>query len=282
MFKKTAAFVLAVSLMIVSFSAAFAAESGLFSKMIETEYGDERLARLDEVAETVSAIQTEGDLTVEVSQAYYEGNHVYISYRANSPIFEQDGLELEDGSYADIIAGGSIEQEDGSIVGWKECIVPEEALADPQTFCLVYRRPEREEKRMLKFTLKQNAYDQDLQGISPATDYQARAILHIGKVDLKGMVTMTSPEQAASWLAWQEGAEETGTDVISCWNLYQDGELISYDLFGASEVNGTEGVTFTVLFPYMEDPSGLTLVPEYSSGEEKPDEAIVLQTMNQE
>lgn len=282
MTKKAMAFILAVIWAMVSFPAALASEGGLFAKMIETEYSDERLSRLDEIAETVSVSQNEGGITVEVSQAYYEGNRVYISYTASAPIEEQDGLELEDGSYADIIAGGSVQQEDGSIIGWKECIVPEDELANTQTFCLVYRIAGSEEKRMLKFTLKQNAYDQYLQGDSPAAAYQARTILYMGKIDLKGIVVITSPEQAASWIAWQEGKESTGTDVIACWNLYQNGELVSADLFGESAVNGTDEVVFSVMYPYIDDLSGLTLVPEYSEAGEKMDEAIRLETASQE
>lgn len=282
MTKKAMAFILAVIWAMVSFPAALASEDGLFAKMIETEYSDERLSRLDEIAETVSVSQNEGGITVEVSQAYYEGNRVYISYTASAPIEEQDGLELEDGSYADIIAGGSVQQEDGSIIGWKECIVPEDELANTQTFCLVYRIAGSEEKRMLKFTLKQNAYDQYLQGDSPAAAYQARTILYMGKIDLKGIVVITSPEQAASWIAWQEGKESTGTDVIACWNLYQNGELVSADLFGESAVNGTDEVVFSVMYPYIDDLSGLTLVPEYSEAGEKMDEAIRLETASQE
>ncbi len=279
MFRKTTALFLAVSLMIVSVSAASASGSGLFHEMMETEYTDERLEVLEKVADTISVSRTEDSVTVEVSQAYYEGNRVYISYRASGPIFEQDGLELEDGSYADITGGGSVLREDGSVIGWKECIVPESELAEVQTFCLVYRNPDSEEKRALKFTLEHHAYDRYLEGISPSEAYQARAILYTGKVDLKGIVMMTCPEQAASWLAWQEGEEADGTDVIVCWNLYQKDELVSADLFGATAVHGTEKLTFGVMFPFMEDLSGLKLVPEYSEAGEKPEEAIALEPM---
>ena len=41
-------------------------------------------------------------------------------------------------------------------------------------------------------------------------------------------------------------------------------------------------MTFAVMFPYMEDLSGLSLVPEYSDAGEKPEEAIVLEPMKQE
>ena len=279
--KKIMALILTGALLLFSVHGVFAAGNGLFSEMTETELSDERLAVLDEAAETVSVSQTEGGVTVEVSQAYYEGNRVYISYRASGLIYEQDGLELEDGAYADIIAGGSTQQEDGSVIGWKECIVPEDELADPQTFRLTYTTPGSEEKRVLSFSLKHHEYEHFLQGVSPADTCRARAILYMGKVDLKGAVVLTSPEQAASWLAWQEGEEGNGTDVISCWNLYQNGELVSCDLFGASEVV-TDGVVFSVMFPLMADLSGLTLVPEYSEAGEKPEEAIPLEPMTQE
>ena len=281
MFKKAISLVLSVSLLIFSACAAAAAgdtESGLFSRMIETEYSDERLAVLDGVAETVSVSQTEGSVTVEVSQAYYEGNRVYISYRASAMINEQDGLYLEDGAYAEIMGGGSVRLEDGSVIGWKECIVPEDELADTQTFLLVYRLPGSEEKRSLSFTLKHHEYEHYLQGVSPDGANRARAVLYTGKVDLKGVVVLTSPEQAASWRAWQEGEEGTGTDVIACWNLYQNGEPVSCDLYGASEIL-TDGLIFSVMFPFMEDLSGLALVPEYSEAGEKPEEAIVLEPM---
>ena len=88
MLKKSLALILAASLLIVSFTAAFASGAGLFSELIETDCFDERLERLDEIAETVSLSQSEGGVTVEVSQAYYEGNRVFISYRADGPILE--------------------------------------------------------------------------------------------------------------------------------------------------------------------------------------------------
>ena len=279
MFRKAAALFLAVSLL--AFSVPAACASGLFVEMMDTEYSDERLARLDQAAETVSESVTEGSVTVEISQAYYEGNRVYISYRASSRILEQDGLTLNGGAYADIIAGGCVEKADGSVIGWKECVVPEEELADTQVFFLCYRIPETNEAFMLGVPLKRHAYRQTLQGASSAAGCQARAALYAGNADLKGTVLLASQAQASSWLAWQEGLDSTGTDVIACWNLYQNGELVSCDLDGASEVL-PDGVSFSVLFPYLEDLSGLTLVPEYSGAGEKTEEAIVLEPLAQD
>ena len=41
-----------------------------------------------------------------------------------------DGLSLADGTYLDIIGGDNIIQPDGSVIGWKECEVPEDCLSD--------------------------------------------------------------------------------------------------------------------------------------------------------
>ena len=276
MVRKAIPVILAVSLLVLAVSAAAAEGTGLFRELIDTECTDDRLADLDAAAETISVSRTTGSVTVEVSQAYYEGNRVYISYRAVGPAGIQDGLSLEDGEYADIIAGGEVQLEDGSVIGWKECVVPEDETADTQTFLLEYRTSGSKEKESVRFTLDRHACDLYLRGVSDAGGCSATAILYRGKIDIKGMVRITSPEQAASWIAWQEGADETGTDVIACWNLYQNGELVTADLYGASEVTSETDVVFGVMYPYLDDLSNLMLVPEYSEAGEKPEEAIAL------
>ena len=281
MFRKTMVLILAASISVFTALPSAASGTGLFSDFSRNDGADERLAVLDKTAEEVSVLQVSDGCRVEISQAYYEGNRIYISYRAEGCPMIQDGLELKDGSYADIIAGEETEQEDGSIIGWKECIIPEEETGDTQTFLLVYTPPENHDKRTLAVTLKQNVYDQYLQGVSTSGDYQAQAILYMGKIDLKGIVRITSPEQAATWIAWQNAGEGTGTDVIICWNLYQNGGPVSCDLFGETTVSNTEDIVFSVMFPFMDDLSGLTLVPEYSDAGEKPDEAIMLEPMDQ-
>ena len=278
MFRKTMTLVLAAALLFLSVSAA-AAEPGLFGELAQSEGADERLAVLDEIAETISVYYATDRMRIEVSQAYYEGNRIFISYRADGDrVMIQDGLDLGEDSYADIIAGDEAEQEDGSRIGWKECIVPEEEAADPQTFSLVFRESgESGERSRLSFTVKQNGYSRILRGVSPAEAYQAEAELSVGKADIKGVIRVISPEQAASWIAWQEGEEETGTDVIVCWNLYQNGGLVSPDLYGASMVSGTDGIIFDGMYPCINDLSGLALVPEYSEGGDCPEETIALE-----
>ncbi len=280
MFKKTTALTMTVFLILALISAAAASETGLFGILSRSEGADERLAFLEEIAEQVSASQTSDRFSVEVSQAYYEGNRIYISYKASGGRIEiHDGLELGDGSYADIIFGDVTEQEDGSVIGWKECIIPEGMATDTQTFHLVFGE---DYKNRISFTLNRKEYDQYLQGESQAESCRAQAELAMGKVDLKGTVRLISPEQAASWRSWQEGEEGTGTDVIACWNLYQNGEPVSFDLFGAIIADDTDEIIFEVMFPRMDDLSGLSLVPEYSEGGEKPEEAILLEPVNRE
>ena len=275
MFRKIWSLIIAALLLAVS--AAAESETGLFGRLSAEEGADERLAILEEVAEPASA-SSEDDSGIEISQAYYEGNRVYISYTADSPVAIQDGLDLESGAYADIIAGEEIEQEDGSVIGWKECIVPDEEMEDTQTFQLAFwPSQESAEKSRISFTLRRQESTLYLMGTLASESCQATAEITVGRVDIRGTVRLTSPEQAASWIAWQEGEESTGTDVIACWNLYQNGEPVSYDLYGASMVDGTDDVVFEVMFPLLDDVSGLSLVPEYSEAGENPDEAIILE-----
>lgn len=346
MFMRSFTVILVIFLIVLT--TAVASESGFFGELAQTEYADERLPALEEIAEPISSSPlTKNGITAELGQGYYEGNRVYISFRisADTDLIElyegapdvgikwkdsmenmiigeepagspdekkqydwldgksrhwlrvpscssRDGLDLEDGTYLDIVAGYEKKQADGTILGWKECIIPEGKEADSLTFKLTFcwytmirfqdyttykETIESTENDSINFTLNRNDSFQYLQGTSQAASYQATAEIFMGNVDLKGKVRIISPEQAASWIAWQEGEEGTGTDVIGCWNLYQNGKLVSADLYGASEVIGTDEIVFDVLFPHMNDLNGLSLVPEYSEGGEKPDEAITLE-----
>ena len=42
----------------------------------------------------------------------------------------QDGLVLEDGTLLPFVAGTESKQKDGSVIGWRECVVPEEKITD--------------------------------------------------------------------------------------------------------------------------------------------------------
>ena len=274
MFRRTVTLLLSAALILICFSSARAEESGLFDKLSRMDGADERLPLLEKAAENVSSVLTADPYTVEICQVYYEGDRIWISYRAKGANIQiQDGLDLENGVYADITAGDWTVLDDGSIIGWKECTLPDGSEADPQTFYLVFGKSY---EHRVGITVRRNPYEQFLQGSSSAASCPAQADLAMGRVDLSGSVLLNAPDQASSWLAWQEGKEGSGTDVISCWNLYQNGIQVAYDLYGASSVLDSGEILFEVVFPRPDDVNGLSLVPEYLEAGEKPDEAIAL------
>ena len=252
-----------------------AAWAGVFGVFAAEEGSDERLPLLDEIAEPVAVSPDAGQTGVEVCQSFYEGNHIYVSYRVTKPgIMVHDGLELDGGAYADIVAGDEAPMEDGTVAGWKECVVPEEEIRDAQTFFLVFTGPE---KGRASFTVNRRDYSRRLRGASAAETCRAEAELAAGLLDIRGSVRLYSPEQAAGWLAWQDGEDDGSGDTVVSWILYQDGEPVSGDLYGACFVDGTEEVVFELMFPLMDDLHGLSLVPEYSASGEKPEEAVPLE-----
>ena len=97
MLKKRIAVPGAIALIALSVSAAFAAGGGLFAEMAaQDEYADKRLPVLDTVAESPAAFLTMDDgITVEVSQAYYEGDRIFVSYRMSS---NADLIQLHEGA----------------------------------------------------------------------------------------------------------------------------------------------------------------------------------------
>ena len=348
MLRKISVLALSVLLLTVFSVPVCASGEGFFGIMAREEDADERLSVLEQVAEPLSvSLVTKSGISVEIGQAYFEGDRVFVSYRigANTdliglhegapegeirwdseeenwilgeipayyPDMEKenswldgkgqrwltspramvlDGLETEGGAYADIIDGMETRQPDGSVIGWKTCIVPEEADTDTLTFTLgivsavatkfqdgsTFRESfGTEERENVSFTVTRNSSLTRFKGASSAETCPAEAELAMGKVDIRGFVTLVSPEQAAGWTAWQNGEEESGTDVILCWNLYQNGELLSSDLYGASRVDETKGeVIFEVMYPLVDNPANLSLVPEYAQAGENPAEAIVL------
>ena len=98
MFRKTMTVLLAISVIVLSISAAFAADGGVFGEVAaqEGEYADRRLTVLDQIAEKPAASQTlEDGITVEVNQAYYEGSRIFASYKVGS---NADLIQLNEGA----------------------------------------------------------------------------------------------------------------------------------------------------------------------------------------
>ena len=347
--KISVSFVLVMMLLFLMASAALAAGFGLFGQLSSGDHADERLPELEQVAEVLESTMTTNDgVVIEICQAYYEGDRVFVSYRltgntesavlhegvpdrddivwdfeeemicsetwtsdrpevqranewldGKSPRWAEvhvvgidDGIYLDDDTYLDIINGEDQYQPDGTIVGWKECVIPKDSQADQLTFKIPLRRGYSIEQQngptyrrsytgstdgAITFTLARNEHYTALKGSNSAADYQAAAALEQGQVDLKGAVTVTCP---ALWGTQITAMEDHGADMILSWNLYQNGVLVSNK--GDEGVRCVDETTleYQLLYPHMTNLDGLTLVPEYTRSGEHMDEALMIQTIN--
>ena len=338
------AFILAALLIA---SAAMAAGLGLFSQLAGKMNDDERLNTLDSVSEALNLTVTADDgVTVEITQAYYEGNRVFIAYRQSGNLYacarhegaptgeyawdweeadfvysenmmsenprEQedilwlngegqrweemhhagllDGLSLADGAYLDIIGGETAWQEDGSVIGWKECEIPEDRLADTLDFKAVlfrtdsvlfqdgrhfYRAVRRGEKTDIPFTLKHNSSAVSLCGEGGTDQYAAWAELVMGQVDMRGTVRMRVPE---AWVrVWNTWENPDHIDLVEDWLLFAGDRQIGKHGVQSESVDGADTLVFELLFPRPEAVDDLALVPVYAASGLRENEAIRLE-----
>ena len=200
-----------------------------------------------------------------------------------------DGLSLADGTYLDIISGDNLIQEDGSVIGWKECEIPDDRLAGTLTFrARLYRHHsvmyqdgttyrqsmERGETTSFDFTLTQNTDLTHLKGSGNGLNYSALAELTAGHIDLRGKITVTCPD---AWIqVWKTWEVPEQIDMIEDWYLYVHGELLSENGLQSVGVSGENQLVFEVLFDAMDDLNGLALVPVYRDQLPRMEEAIAL------
>lgn len=202
-----------------------------------------------------------------------------------------DGLSLADGTYLDIIGGDNIVQPDGSVIGWKECEIPEDCLRDTLTFqAKLYRirsimyqdgdtyreAAEQGESTTFAFTLKQNHDLTCLRGIGKGRDYTASAELAAGQIDLRGKITVICP---ASWIqAWKAWENPDNLDIIGGWALCRDGVVIDEDGVQSIALDGENQLVFEVLYDSVDDLNDLTLAPVYRYRQPRAEEMILLRT----
>ena len=200
-----------------------------------------------------------------------------------------DGLSLADGTYLDIIGGDNIIQEDGSVIGWKECEIPEDCLKETLTFqARLYRihsimfqdrttyrqSTEKGETTCFEFTLQQKKDLTQLKGSGSGSDYQAVAELTAGHIDLRGNITVTCPE---TWIqVWNTWENPDHIDMIDDWYLYANGQVISEGGMQGVGANGENQLVFDVLFRVPDDLTNLALVPVYQDRQPHTEEAIYL------
>ena len=201
-----------------------------------------------------------------------------------------DGLFLADGTYLDIIGGDIVVQADGSLIGWKECEIPEDVLEDTMTFRAVLFRTRSVlfqdgpvlrsfsgragEDAGFDFTLTRTADLTRLTGEGNGEAYAAAADFTAGHIDLRGTVTVECP---ASWVAvWDTWENPDGVDLIEDWFLYRGGELVSDEGLQAIWSEDETHLVFELVFSAAGGTDGLSLVPVFSDWEPRLECAIPL------
>ena len=202
-----------------------------------------------------------------------------------------DGLFLADGTYLDIIGGDGFVRDDGSWVGWKECEIPEDLIADTLDFKAVLFRvtsvyvqdgttyacsSQRGEQTDLPITLTRNNVFIRLTGAAAGETWKAEAALKMGKIDLRGSVLVACPPSWGEfWSTWDETLADDG--MIMDWQLYRSGEL--------ADENAVEGIwydeeagllVFDLLSARTDSTDSLALVPVLADETVDLDHAISL------
>lgn len=345
--KFSVSMMIAIALIVLMMSVSLAAGLGLFGELSgHRDAVDKRLETLEHVSEPVgSGLTTPDGVTVEIGQAYYEGDRVFVSYRISGNLRKitlhegapegeyawdwdeqpliyaeqmcsdlpaeqemidwldgrgqrwaeensvdlHDGMFLLDGTYLDIIGGDSYPQADGSIIGWKECEIPRDRIADSLEFKVVLfrgrsvlfqdgdhfrRQYTRGESTDIPFALRRNERFTCLKGAFSNETYQAQADFVSGQVDLKGMIRVQGPAEWAA--AWNWNEEEKNVDTICDWKLYQGDSPFG----GSGEFSvyiQDQTACFELIYPLPRQTEGLSLAPVYSQSGEHPEERLYLE-----
>jgi len=201
-----------------------------------------------------------------------------------------DGLQIGD-EYLDIIGGEYYWLEDGTLMSWKECVVPEALAADEVTFSIgvfttgsaYYQTEEalytfgvdRGETTWHDFTVKKAASGVTMTGTAQTADWTATADLVASAIDVKGEIIVKGPKGWTDiWTNWENPGK---LDYINDWVLYIGGvKAEGHNLDGGVNAQKDGTVCFTLCYKLDALTADMKLVPKYRYAGEKPDEAIVL------
>ncbi len=201
-----------------------------------------------------------------------------------------DGLRSGD-TDLEIIGGETYLTEDGTLVGWKECVVPEEIAAEELvvsigTFTTATTYYQDETGLYLyygdcpaavwhPFTVKKDTTGgQQLVGESAGEGWTAQATLTASAIDIKGELILSCPQD---WVEIERTWENPkGLNYIGEWHVYMDGVR---DKDGGVEwvSSGVDGqLTFGLCCKVDAAVKTIRLVPVYSKTGESMAEAITL------
>ena len=205
-----------------------------------------------------------------------------------------DGLSLADGAYLDIIGGDHYFLEDGSIVGWKECEVPEDLAKEQLTVKAVLFRSKNliyQDDQGLKwacervngtddilFTVTKDDSSRTLMGGYGTKVYSASCLLACTRLDARGTVTLACPASwVKPWEDWDYTPDEE-EDMIVDWQAYDgDVPIQGHIVQGISAHDAT--LEFEVLFRHGGQTDDLRLVPVYRNSGAHPDEGFRLEAI---
>ena len=201
-----------------------------------------------------------------------------------------DGLRSGD-TDLEIIGGETYLMEDGTLVGWKECVVPEEIAAEELvvsigTFTTATTYYQDETGLYLyygdcpaavwhPFTVKKDTTGgQQLVGESAGEGWTAQATLTASAIDIKGELVLSCPQD---WVEIERTWENPkGLNYIAEWHVYMDGVR---DKDGGVEwvSSGVDSqLTFGLCCKVDAAVTTIQLVPVYSKTGESMAEAITL------
>ena len=348
--KLSLSLILVIALIILSLSAALAAGLGLFGQLSGTEFADERLPALDSIAEPVTeSVTAEYGITFEITQAFYDRNRIFMSYRFSAPdglynvslhegapdiqdsLFKtrhnyipaehaedeesdglpevnrwldgkgqrwaeylgymiHDNLSLEDDTDLNIIASDEIRQEDGSYIGWKQCEIPEECLADTLTFkasistgkiiCFqdgtTYKEYIDNKPLDVPFTVTRDNHLVKLKCDVATDTHRGWAEVTCSRIDTQVSIHETRIRE-------DDPDEDEDADYIVGWELYQDGRPVQFvsDMSWGEDSDIPGESVWTNFYQQLDHYDNLSLVPFYSETEAHPDEAVQLERVEE-
>ena len=220
--------------------------------------------------------------------AWLDGSEARWATRTSVNV--HDGMQIGE-EYLDIIGGEYYYLEDGSLMSWKECLVPAELAADEVTFSIgtftvshtYYQTPEAlytfgadiSETTWHDFTVKKDLRSSELTGSLQTMEWSAEANLTRSAIDIKGEIVVKGPE---GWTdIWQSWENPDKLDYINDWKLYADGvKAEGYNLDGGVRAMEDGKVSFGICYKLTGENQDIQLVPVYRYAGEKPEEAIRL------
>lgn len=200
-----------------------------------------------------------------------------------------DNLAVGDDTL-NIIGSGEYIDEQGRMVCWKECEVPEEIAADELTVAigiytaqttyyqtadgLYMATSHPDETAWPTFTVKKDTSAVSVHAQQQTDTWTAEADITVSAIEMSGTIRMTScPDGWKAYFTFDEAAAKD-TDVITDWLLYEDG--VPTEEWNLNGGVGGDPLTYYICYRISGEAKELKIVPVYRHAGEKLEEAIVL------